>query len=275
MYKPELPPTPHLVELPRKRHENRFEQFEFHLPPGSTIEDGLGAVFDRYDAPMGDRTSYHRIEGIVAADIPEIAEVLALQAHPMGYARRIALAKRLKKYQRPLEDFEAERLMEVVRKHDEEMSAAFTALEDWVASSGRDDLKEDIESSVSGSMKEWGRLSHPLLGVEVVITSGVIGSIRNLEKVVAGFYYRDQESGCSVGFTVDDIKRIPPPGGFEWAGRARLSAGGQELDFFMPNIREGAIPNVGVLHPLLPDDGSSEGLRVAVPLGLGAAKFRP
>ncbi len=241
---------------------NRFDGFEFTIPSGSTIEDGLLAVFERYDFQMGDKKPFRDIVEMLAMDIPEIARTVELERHPIIGARKLVHAKAVRQYQRQLNDNEIWYFKEAVRNHDRELSADFTSLESWVKTSDAHDLQTSLENS-TGTIDVWGVLSHPMLETSVIITSKRSGGIFDRKKEVEGLYLYDRETEHSVGFGVEAVETMRVPYPFDSAGKTRIHANRCALDCYLPGIDGGDIPNVGMLRISIP----TENRCVSIPLG--------
>ena len=126
-------PRPYLFELASvKRPENRFEKYTFQLAAGSTIDEALEEVLNRYDAAGSDRTSFMRVTQILARYIPEIAASYELENLPKIGVWRTAAKDVRRSYQRKLTPGEQLAFQDAVRLHDEEMSAVFSTIEKFL-----------------------------------------------------------------------------------------------------------------------------------------------
>ncbi len=234
------------------RPENRFEEWTFQLTSGSTIDEALEAVLSRYDAPGSDRTSFLRVNQILAQHIPEVAASYELENLPKIGIWKTAAKDVRRSYRRKLTSGELLDFQDAVQQHDEEMSAVFSAVEKVVALEGSTDLEVALEDSTLGQTEIWGELGHPLLEAGIIITARKTGGIWNRTKEVEGVYFKDPATGKSLRFEVDSVETLPPPAPFESAGKSRIKAEGHELDCYLPGFYEGSMPRVGILRPALP-----------------------
>lgn len=197
--------------------ENRFD--DFLLPQNPTIGWVIDALTKRYHTSLDDLT---KILEKVGASGSLVAGVSV-------------------DTQQELSPTQAREIEDGVRVYHEEMSASYARFEDWVAEHSEHQQLPDYTEL-------WGELVNPGLDVRIKVVARSQITMASRTRWPIMLYYEDSSTGKVVSFAVDQVEPITIHPNLPNAGRSRLYAGDEVLDFIDPGFDGGVIPGRAVLY---------------------------